>query len=91
MASPWWTGTAGIGGATRSLQKQMKMKEEPSETMLADEVLMTKSTPWLGCSTGDTAGLISDTTPVTCHTTPVHTLFPQVQVTPAGFIYKPWC
>jgi len=45
MSSPWWTGTAGMGGATPPLQKQMKMKEEPSEMMLADEAPMTKSTP----------------------------------------------
>ena len=31
----------GMGGTTPPLQKQMKMKEEPPETMLADEVLMT--------------------------------------------------
>jgi len=46
MSSPWWTGTVGTGGATPPLQKQMKMKEEPSETMSADKVPMTKSTPW---------------------------------------------
>jgi len=46
MSSPWWTGTPGMGGATTPLQKQMKMKEEPSEMMSVDEVLMTKSTPW---------------------------------------------
>jgi len=46
MSSPWWTGMAGMGGTTPPLQKQTKMKEEPSETMLADEVPMTKSTPW---------------------------------------------
>jgi len=45
-SSPWWTGTVGMGGATPSLQKQMKMKEDPSETTLADEAPMTKSTPW---------------------------------------------
>ena len=46
-SSPWWTGMAGMGGAMPPpLQKQMKMKEEPSEMMLADEALMTKSTPW---------------------------------------------
>jgi len=45
-SSPWWTGMAGMGGATPPLQKQIKMKEEPSETTLADEALMTKSTPW---------------------------------------------
>jgi len=45
-SSPWWTGTAGTGGATPPLQKQTKMKEEPSEMTLADEVPMTKSTPW---------------------------------------------
>jgi len=33
-------------GATPPLQKQTKMKEEPSETMSADEALITKSTPW---------------------------------------------
>jgi len=46
MSSPWWIGTAGMGGATPPLQKQMKMKKEPSETTSADEVLITKSTPW---------------------------------------------
>jgi len=46
MSSPWWTGMVGMGGATPPLQKQTKMKEEPSETMSADKVLMTKSTPW---------------------------------------------
>jgi len=46
MSSPWWIGTAGMGGATPPLQKQMKMKEEPSETTSADEALITKSTPW---------------------------------------------
>jgi len=46
MSSPWWTGTAGMGGATPPLQKQTKMKEEPSETTLVDETPMTKSTPW---------------------------------------------
>jgi len=45
-SSPWWTGMAGMGGATPPLQKQMKMKEEPSEMTLADEAPMTKSTPW---------------------------------------------
>jgi len=45
-SSPWWTGTVGMGGATPPLPKQTKMKEEPSETMSADKVLMTKSTPW---------------------------------------------
>jgi len=45
-SSPWWTGMAGMGGATPPLQKQTKMKEETSETMSADEALMTKSTPW---------------------------------------------
>ena len=45
-SSPWWIGTAGMGGATPPLQKQMKMKEEPSETTSADEALITKSTPW---------------------------------------------
>jgi len=45
-SSPWWTGMVGMGGTTPPLQKQMKMKEEPSETTLVDEVLMTKSTPW---------------------------------------------
>jgi len=46
MSSPWWTGTVGTGDTTPPLQKQMKMKEEPSEMMSADEVPMTKSTPW---------------------------------------------
>ena len=46
MSSPWWTGTAGMGGAMPPLQKQMKMKEEPSEMTLVDKVPMTKSTPW---------------------------------------------
>jgi len=46
MSSLWWIGTAGMGGATPPLQKQMKMKEELSETMSADEVPITKSTPW---------------------------------------------
>jgi len=46
MSSPWWTGMAGMGGTTPPLQKQIKMKEEPSETTSADEALMTKSTPW---------------------------------------------
>jgi len=46
MSSPWWTGMVGMGGATPPLQKQTKMKEEPSETMLADKAPMTKSTPW---------------------------------------------
>jgi len=46
MSSPWWIGTAGMGGTTPPLQTQMKLKEEPSETTSADEVLMTKSTPW---------------------------------------------
>ena len=45
-SSPWWTRTAGMGGATPLLQKQMKMKEEPSETTSVDKALMTKSTPW---------------------------------------------
>ena len=45
-SSPWWTGTVGMGGATPSLQKQMKMKEDPSEMTSADEAPMTKSTPW---------------------------------------------
>ena len=45
-SSLWWTGTAGMGGTTPPLQKQMKMKEEPSETTSMDEALMTKSTPW---------------------------------------------
>jgi len=45
-SSPWCIGMAGMGGATPPLQKQMKMKEEPSETTSADEVLITKSTPW---------------------------------------------
>jgi len=45
-SSPWWTGMVGMGGATPPLQKQMKMKEEPSEMTLVDKVLMTKSTPW---------------------------------------------
>jgi len=46
MSSPWWIGTVGMGGATPPLQKQMKMKEEPSEMTSADKALMTKSTPW---------------------------------------------
>jgi len=46
MSSPWWTGMVGMGGTTPPLQKQMKMKEEPSETTSVDEVPMTKSTPW---------------------------------------------
>ena len=46
MSSPWWIGTVGMGGATPPLQKQMKMKEEPSEMTLVDKVLRTKSTPW---------------------------------------------
>jgi len=46
MSSPWWIGTVGMGGATPPLPKQMKMKEEPSETMSVDEVPITKSTPW---------------------------------------------
>jgi len=46
MSSPWWTGMAGMGGATPPLHKQTEMKEEPSETTLADEALMTKSTSW---------------------------------------------
>jgi len=46
MSSPWWIGMVGTGGATPPLQKQTKMKEEPSEMTLADEVPMTKSTPW---------------------------------------------
>jgi len=46
MSSPWWTGMVGMGGAMPALQKQMKMKEEPLETTLADEALITKSTPW---------------------------------------------
>ena len=46
MFSPWWTGMVGMGGATPPLQKQMKMKEEPSEMTSVDEVLMTKSTLW---------------------------------------------
>jgi len=45
-SSPWWAGTAGTGGATPPLQKQMKMKEEPSEMTSADEAPMTKSTSW---------------------------------------------
>ena len=45
-SSLWWTGMVGTGGAMPPLWKQIKMKEEPSETTLADEVLMTKSTPW---------------------------------------------
>jgi len=45
-SSPWWIGTVGTGGATPPLQKQTKMKEEPSETTSVDEVLITKSTPW---------------------------------------------
>jgi len=45
-SSLWWIGMAGMGGATPPLQKQTKMKEEPSETTLADEAPMTKSTPW---------------------------------------------
>jgi len=45
-SSPWWIGTAGTGGATPPLQKQTKMKKEPSETTSADEAPMTKSNPW---------------------------------------------
>jgi len=44
-SSPWWTGMVGMGGAMPPLQKQMKMKEEPSETTLVDEAPITKSTP----------------------------------------------
>jgi len=44
-SSPWWTGTVGTGGAMPPLQKQMKLKEESSETTSADEVLIMKSTP----------------------------------------------
>jgi len=44
-SSPWWTGTMGTGGVTPPLQKQMKLKEEASETTLAEEALMMKSTP----------------------------------------------
>jgi len=46
ISSPWWAGMVGTGGATPPLKKQMKMKKEPSETTSADEVPMTKSTPW---------------------------------------------
>jgi len=35
-----------MGGAMPPLQKQMKMKEEPSEMMSVEEAPMTKSTPW---------------------------------------------
>jgi len=45
-SSPWWTGMVGTGGAMPPLQKQMKMKDKPSEMMLVDEAPMTKSTPW---------------------------------------------
>jgi len=45
-SSPWWIGMVGMGGATPPLQKQTKMKEEPSEMTSVDEALMTKSTPW---------------------------------------------
>jgi len=34
------------GRCNTPLQKQTKMKEEPSETTSADEAPMTKSTPW---------------------------------------------
>ena len=44
-SSPWWTGTAGMGGATPPLQKQTKLKEESSETMSVEEVPIMKSTP----------------------------------------------
>ena len=43
-SSPWWTGTAGMGGAMPSLQKQTKLKEESSETMSAEKALIMKST-----------------------------------------------
>jgi len=45
MSSPWWTGTVGMGGAMPPLQKQTKLKEELSETTLAEEAPMMKSTP----------------------------------------------
>ena len=41
MSSPWWTGTMGMP----PLQKQMKLKEEVSETMSVEEAPMMKSTP----------------------------------------------
>jgi len=43
-SSPWWTGTMGMGGVMPPLQKQTKLKEE-SETTLAEEAPMMKSTP----------------------------------------------
>jgi len=46
MSSPWWTGMVGTRGATPPLQKQTKIKEEPSETTSVDKAPMTKSTPW---------------------------------------------
>jgi len=44
-SSPWWTGTMGMGDAMPPLQKQTKLKEEASETTLAEEAPMMKSTP----------------------------------------------
>jgi len=44
-SSPWWTGTTGTRGAMPPLQKQMKLKKEVSETTLAEEALVMKSTP----------------------------------------------
>jgi len=44
MSSPWWTRMVGTGGPMPPLHKQTKMKEEPSETTLADEAPITKST-----------------------------------------------
>jgi len=48
MMQPHKGGTMSHGEtlATPPLQKQMKMKEDPSEMTSADEAPMTKSTPW---------------------------------------------
>jgi len=45
MFSPWWTGMVETGGATPPLQKQMKLKEESTETALVDEAPIMKSMP----------------------------------------------
>ena len=45
--------------------------------------------PHLGCSMGRTEGLITNTIPVTCHTIPIPTPHPEVQVKPTGNIYRP--
>jgi len=71
MSSLWWTGMVGMGGAMPPLQKQTKMKEEPSETTLADEAPMIKSTPWCIARREEKKKLVQKTGPTVALVVPM--------------------